>query len=207
MIAVIDIGLSNVSSVCRALARLRVDSHLTADPHELAAASRLILPGVGSFAEAARRLESTGLRELIRELVLGRGKPILGICLGMQLLASEGEEHGESRGIGLFQGRVRRLDEAPRLPHIGWNEVHNHGTTLLEGTPDATCFYFVHSYAVNPGEPLKVATSDYGGEFVAVVQKGHIMGTQFHPEKSQSAGLALLRRFATHSWTPCCVTG
>lgn len=200
MIAVVDIGLSNVNSVGRALTVLRIEHLLTSDPSLLAQADRLILPGVGSFSEAARRLEATGLKKCIRALVLDHGKPILGICLGMQLLAEDGEENGKAKGLGLIKARVQKLRTHLRLPHIGWNEVGNRGTSLLADTPDGTCFYFVHSFTMVPEETVQTATSDHGVEFVAVVQKHHIIGTQFHPEKSQANGLALLKRFANHTW-------
>lgn len=198
MITVIDIGLGNVRSVSNALHFLRVDHLVTGDCGAMRNADRLIFPGVGSFSEASTRLFQTGVGQCVQEMVLSKRKPILGICLGMQLLAKEGEEGGISRGLGLIDARVLKLQvpaSGCRLPHIGWNDITNNGMTILKGIEDGTCFYFVHSYAMVVNEPCARATCEYGASFNAAVQKGHICGTQFHPEKSRESGLQVLRNF------------
>ena len=199
MIAVIDMKLGNVYSVCNALKHLGYQFILTSDPEKISQAEKLILPGVGSFAEASARLDQNGMRDCIRKEVLVNRKPFLGICLGMQLLADEGEEGGLSQGLGLIRARVSKLRCDPqiyRLPHIGWNDVTNRGMAVLNGVESGSCFYFVHSYEIMLKEECSYATSDYGVEFIAAVQKEHIVGTQFHPEKSQFKGLKILKDFA-----------
>jgi glutamine amidotransferase len=153
----------------------------------------VILPGVGAFPEAMRNLERTGLGAVIAELT----QPLLGICLGMQLLFESSTEHEGARGLGMLPGTVTRL-ESPRLPHIGWNLVRfERPSALTEGLPDAAAFYHVHSFACRPAEPSDVVgTSEYGERFVSVVERGNVMAVQFHPEKSSRDGLALLRNFA-----------
>lgn len=198
MIAVIDMKLGNVHSVCNALKYLGYDYILTSDLENISRAERLILPGVGSFSEASTRLSQNGLRDCIREEVLIKNKPLLGICLGMQLLADEGEEGGLSQGLGLIRGRVCKLrcdTRTHRLPHIGWNDVNNQGVTTLNSVDNGSCFYFVHSYEMILKEECSYATSHYGVEFIAAVQKKHIVGTQFHPEKSQEKGLEVLKNY------------
>ena len=198
MIAVINMKLGNVHSVCNALKFLGYEYILTSDPEKISQAKRLILPGVGSFAEASTRLFQNGMRDCIRKEVLVNKKPLLGICLGMQLLADEGEEGGLSQGLGLIRARVSKLRCDPqiyRLPHIGWNDVTNRGMTVLNGVDSGSCFYFVHSYEMMLKEECLYATSDYGVKFIAAVQKEHVVGTQFHPEKSQEKGLRILNNF------------
>lgn len=198
MVAIIDLNLGNVKSVGNALSYLKIEHVLTSDQEQIYKASKLIFPGVGSFNEASRRLQSTGIRECIRNAVLVQGKPILGICLGMQLLAEYGEEGGESQGLGLINARVSRLRSDPekyRLPHIGWNDVEPEGLELFNGINNGTCFYFVHSYEMVLNEQCNKAICNYGVNFVAAVQKGNICGTQFHPEKSREMGLRLLTNF------------
>jgi len=198
MIAVIDINLGNVFSVCNALKHLGHEFILTSDPEKISRAERLILPGVGSFAEASARLHQNGMRDCIREEVLVNKKPLLGICLGMQLLADEGEEGGSSQGLGLIKASVSKLRCDPqtyRLPHIGWNDVTNQGMSILNGVDSGSCFYFVHSYEMILKEECLYATSYYGVEFIAAVQKDNIVGTQFHLEKSQVKGLKVLKDF------------
>jgi len=198
MIAIIDLKLGNVKSVGNALTYLKIKHVLTSDHEQIKNATKLIFPGVGSFNEASKRLQSTGMRECIRNAVLILGKPILGICLGMQLLADYGEEGGESQGLGLINARVSRLRSDPekyRLPHIGWNDVEHDEVELFNGINSGTCFYFVHSYEMVLNEPCNKAICNYGVDFIAAVQKGHICGTQFHPEKSREMGLKLLSNF------------
>lgn len=198
MIAVIDMKLGNVYSVCNALKLLGYEFILTSDPENISQAERMILPGVGSFAEASARLFQNGMRDCIRKEVLVNKKPLLGICLGMQLLSDEGEEGGLSQGLGLIRARVSKLrcdQQIHRLPHIGWNDVTNQGMTVLDGIDSGSCFYFVHSYEMMLKEKCLYATSYYGVEFIAAVQKDRIVGTQFHPEKSQEKGLRILKAF------------
>lgn len=197
MIGVIDYGMGNIRSVLNALAFVGADAELVADSAAAARADRLVLPGVGAFGSGMRRLDERGLTEALPELVAG-GRPLLGICLGMQLLADRGSEHGEHAGLGLIPGGVDRLAAAPlRIPHVGWNDVSARGATaLLAGLPENPTFYFVHSYEFRPTEPGAVTgVTDYGGPVNAVVESGAVFGVQFHPEKSQKAGLMLLRNF------------
>ena len=202
MITVIDIGMGNIGSVARALKFLDVAHTVCADPAGVRSAGALILPGVGSFAEASRRLAESGMADAITENVKARQTPILGICLGMQLLSTSGDEGADGApvaGLGLIRGHVaalRRNDPALRIPHMGWNEVHGGSMAMFAGVADGACFYFVHSYAMQLHEDIPHATTDYGGQVVAAVDSGPVWGTQFHPEKSQDAGLQVLRNFA-----------
>jgi glutamine amidotransferase len=193
VIAIADYGMGNRRSVEKALAHVGAESVVTADHDEIRAADAVILPGVGAFPEAMRNLERTGLGAVIAELT----QPLLGICLGMQLLFESSTEHEGARGLGILPGTVTRLD-SPRLPHIGWNLVRfERPAALTEGLPAEAAFYHVHSFACRPAEPADVVgTSEYGERFVSVVERGHVMAVQFHPEKSSRDGLALLRNFA-----------
>lgn len=199
MIAVVDLGIANVDSVAKALSRLGAPYVVTRDRLRLEEAEKLIFPGVGNFAEASKRLLEGGIAETIREQVLGRGKPILGICLGMQLLAQRGDEGGGADGLGLIDAEVRKIpDEGGklRLPHIGWNDVDQRGMGLFAGVPENSCFYFVHSYHMALRESgAETAVCRYGRELVVAVKKKNIIGVQFHPEKSQKPGLRVLENF------------
>jgi imidazole glycerol-phosphate synthase subunit HisH len=193
VIAIADYGMGNRRSVEKALAHVGAQSVISADHDEIRAADAVILPGVGAFPEAMRNLERTGLGKVITEL----SQPLLGICLGMQLLFESSTEHEGARGLGILPGTVTRLD-APRLPHIGWNLVSfERAATLTEGLPEAAAFYHVHSFACRPADPSDVVgMSEYGERFVSVVERGHVMAVQFHPEKSSRDGLRMLRNFA-----------
>lgn len=198
MITVIDIKIGNVGSVVRALEKLKFPYQVTNDPEVINKSDKIILTGVGSFREASNRIKSSGIYDVVRLKVLNEKTPILGICLGMQLLASGGMEGGESEGLGLIKGKVKYLRCSSmnmRLPHVGWNNVHSGELSLFESIPENSHFYFVHSYELILEEDIPVATCNYGVDFVAALQKDNIMGTQFHPEKSQTAGLALMRNF------------
>lgn len=196
MISIVDIGISNTGSVGNALRRLGYRYSLVRTPAELAEASVLILPGVGSFARGAARLRETGLAAALRVQVLERKTPILGICLGMQLLARSGTEGGESEGLGLIDATVVRLpDSGLRLPHVGWNQVMPNGAPYFENVALPAYCYFVHSYHMIVHDNSIIATSEYGIEFCAGVFRDQVAGTQFHPEKSQAVGLQLLRNF------------
>ncbi|MDX8150273.1 imidazole glycerol phosphate synthase subunit HisH [Patulibacter brassicae] len=208
-IAVVDYGMGNRRSVEKALEHAGVRASVTADPDELRAADGLVLCGVGAFAAGASRLAESGLGDLVRDRVAD-GTPLLGICLGMQLLFERSDERGGGAGLGLLPGAVRRLEAAPglKLPHIGWNLVTwrptgsgDRGTagrpTLQGDLPDRTAFYHVHSYVAHPEDPADVvAHGEYGGPFVTAVERGRVYGAQFHPEKSSTDGLRVLRRFA-----------
>ncbi|MDN5348188.1 MAG: imidazole glycerol-phosphate synthase subunit HisH [Clostridia bacterium] len=195
-IVIIDYGMGNLRSVQKALERLGYAADITDDPQEVLTAAGLILPGVGAFGDAMIALEKRGLDRAIKEAV-GRGVPFLGICLGMQLLFAESEEGGHCRGLGILAGKVVRLSGPVRVPHMGWNAVHfTRPSPLISGLPAEPYFYFVHSYvAVPEQEEVILGVTDYGGDFVAAVNWGHIFGVQFHPEKSSDQGLRLLQNF------------
>ena len=192
-LALVDYGAGNLRSAARALARAGARVVVTDDPAVIAGAARIVLPGVGAFAQCIGQLrEKSGIEAALNEAVNGRGVPFLGICVGMQLLASEGHEHGVYKGLGWLPGKVERLtpsDPTLKIPHMGWNRVEAvNGADVTSG--DA---YFVHSYAFTPEDAADVqAVSDHGGRFAAIVKRGHITGVQFHPEKSQAYGLAFL---------------
>jgi glutamine amidotransferase len=208
-LALIDYGSGNLASAAKALARAangKLDIITTADPEAVMQAERVVLPGVGAFADCMRGLSAVpGMVEALRDKVLKEGAPFLGICVGMQLLATVGVEFGRHAGLGWIAGEVVKItpsDPALKIPHMGWNElkkVQSH--PLLEGVPDGAHAYFVHSFQLLP--TLKddlVATTDYGGPLTAMVCNENIAGTQFHPEKSQATGLKLLENFV--SWRP-----
>ena len=201
MIAVVDYGMGNLRSVERAFAAIGQRAVLTSDHDALREADRIVLPGVGAFGVAMERLRSSGLAALLDDLVRGDGKPLLGICLGMQLVCRDSHEHGHHEGLGWIDATVRRFPEGERLriPHIGWNDVAGRADSTV--LPSDGVFYFVHSYHADCDDPADVAaTCRYGIEFAACLERGNVMATQFHPEKSQDAGLDLLRRFA--AWQP-----
>lgn len=191
-VAVIDSGGANIGSVLYALERLGVHARLTADPAGIVAADRVILPGVGAAQPGMARLRELGLVEVVR----GLRQPLLGICLGMQLLFESSEEGG-CECLGLLPGRVRKLPPAPgiRVPHMGWNSLHpRRDDPLLAGIDAGAQAYFVHGYAA-PVTADTLATSEHGTEFAAVVRRGHLAGAQFHPERSASVGARLLENF------------
>lgn len=200
-VALIDYGAGNLRSAAKALeAAGAADVRVTADPAEVLAAGRIVLPGVGAFGACAAALRAVpGMEEALREAVVVRGRPFLGICVGMQLMADEGHEFGVHRGLGWIAGAVRRMVPAGlKVPQIGWNMVSPAATAGLVQPGHA---YFVHSYALDAAEPTDVAgTTDYGGPVTAAVQKDSMLGVQFHPEKSQAYGLALLARWI--GWKP-----
>jgi imidazole glycerol-phosphate synthase subunit HisH len=194
-VVIVDYGSGNLRSAERALARVGADVEITADMARAAAADGLVLPGVGAYATCMRGVIDVGADEVIRTR-LAAGRPVLGICVGMQVLYELGEEHGISTtGIGVLPGRVVRL-EAPVLPHMGWNTVSPPaGSTLFAGV-EGERFYFVHSYAVHPAGPGETVAV-HGQRFVAAVESGVLSATQFHPEKSGEAGLTLLSNWVT----------
>ncbi|MDO9140125.1 MAG: imidazole glycerol phosphate synthase subunit HisH [Methylobacter sp.] len=206
-VGVIDYGVGNLGSVMRALEELRVTPVLITRAIDIHTVDSLILPGVGNFADCAQLLDEGGWAQALRDEVQTAGKPLLGVCLGMQLLASSSMEGVADNaieatpGLGFIPGRVenlRTLGCSLRIPHVGWNGVASHTASggLFDGIPDGTDFYFVHSYAFVPDDPAHVlATTEYGITVTAAVRCGHIWGTQFHPEKSSRAGFRLLRNF------------
>lgn len=199
-VAVVDYGMGNLGSVRRALSELGADVLVAERPGLLRDVDRFVLPGVGSFADGIAHLNHFGWVGEIHRQVVECGKPFLGICLGMQLLATKGAEGGDTTGLGLIDGEVQRLDVlgcAARIPHVGWNSITLNGANpLFAGVPNNTDFYFVHSYAFRPLRELDVvAYTDYGISLPAAIAKDHIFGTQFHPEKSSTAGLQVLRNF------------
>lgn len=205
-VAIVDCGINNVASVRRALEDIGADAYLADSPSALEEANRLVLPGVGAFGDAMRALRERGLDEALRAEVLQERKPLLGICLGMQLLASRSFEGGVTEGLGLVPGEVCRLDTlgcSLRIPHVGWNEVRlKVKDPFFDGMVDASDFYFVHSYALVAENPAHVlAWTPYGCEVTAIVRNGNIYGCQFHPEKSSRAGRRLLKNFMSH--VPC----
>ena len=192
MLAIVDSGGANISSVRFALERLGVRSELTADPAAIRAAARVILPGVGSAVEGMKRLHAKGLVDCVRGLT----QPVLGICLGMQLFFESSAE-GPTETLGLIPGRVALLPDSPgvQVPHMGWNTILTGKTiALLDGIAQDARFYFVHSYA-GPVNPFTLASCDHGTPFAAMVQRGNFSGVQFHPERSGAAGARLLRNF------------
>lgn len=203
MIVVIDYGMGNTGSVMNALDFLAVPSRLSREPGDLAAASHLILPGVGAFTDGMNNLKRFGLISVLKREVLEKRKPLLGICLGLQLLADRGEEGEPCDGLGFVKGVVRRfrVDSARfRIPHIGWNDVVVKKDALLFRDIASPTFYFVHSFFLEPRDSSVVAaTCMYGEEFTAAVEKENLFGTQFHPEKSQKNGLSLLQSFINHA--------
>ena len=197
-IALVDYGMGNRRSVEKALEHVGAPVARTADREEIAGADALVLPGVGAFPEAMRRLRELMLDGVIAERAEA-GVPLLGICLGMQLLFDSSDEHEGAAGLGLLPGTVTRL-RAPglKVPHIGWNTVtFSRPSALTEGLGESAAFYHVHTYACRPQEESDVVgRGDYGERFVSIVERGNVMGAQFHPEKSSLDGLALLRNFA-----------
>ncbi|MBX5468503.1 MAG: imidazole glycerol phosphate synthase subunit HisH [Thermoleophilaceae bacterium] len=197
-LAIVDYGMGNLRSVEKAFAHVGVTARVTRDEAEIERAAGLVLPGVGAFPKAMQAIRSLALDRLIRERV-DAGVPVLGICLGMQLLFEESEELGGAAGLGLLPGRVEPLDAAGlKVPQIGWNAVRwRRRSALNEGLPGETAFYHVHSLAPRPArEDDVLGSATYGGEFVSAVERGRVAGVQFHPEKSGPHGLRLLANFA-----------
>ena len=193
MITVVDYGMGNLRNVRRALETVGCAVQISGDPAVVTAAGKILLPGVGAFGEAVKHIDALGLREpLLRHARAGR--PLLGICLGMQLLFESSEESPGAAGLGLFPGKVRKFAEGRKIPHIGWNDVVPDGPSrLLSG--DAVCCYFVHSYYVEVMD-VTLAMTEYGTRFSSGVGAGNVFGFQFHPEKSQDGGLKMLKAFA-----------
>lgn len=198
-VAILDYGMGNLRSVEKALEQVDVDGTITDDHDRVRAANGVILPGVGAFPKAMERIHERGLDELVAERV-GSGVPVLGICLGLQLLFSSSDELGGAEGLGLVEGPVSELDaDCLKVPHIGWSPVAwAKESALIQGLAEDEPFYFVHSFAPRPADGADVlGTARYGEPFVCAVERGNAFGIQFHPEKSSGAGLRLLRNFAS----------
>jgi glutamine amidotransferase len=206
MIAIVDYGMGNLHSVQKGFERVGYEAVVSHDPQVIRSADGLVLPGVGAFKKAMENLRSLGLERSIL-LFIERGKPFLGICLGLQMLFSESEEFGSEKGLGVFKGRVVRFQNAEmggihgqemrKIPHMGWNAIHIQKTIpVLEGIPEGSHFYFVHSYFPVPEDTRIVATTtNYGIPFASSVGQGKLFACQFHPEKSQAFGLQILKNF------------
>ena len=200
MVAIVDYGVGNLFSLNSSLEAIGVESVVTADEAVLRSADKILLPGVGAFEDAAAKLRASGLADLLKELA-AEGKPLLGICLGMQMLFEKSYEYGEHEGLGLIPGAVRPIrDVIPadyKIPHIGWNGLHfRRENPLFRYVREGECVYFVHSFYAADCDDSVVATAEYGAELTAAVAKGNVYGCQFHPEKSGNVGLSILKAFA-----------
>lgn len=195
-VAIIDYGVGNLRSVEKAFAAMGCDAVVSADENVLRAAERLVLPGVGAFASCMKGLQAHGFDSLVRERV-ARGTPLLGICVGMQMLFDVSEEFGTTEGLGLLRGRVRRFETDLVVPQVGWNRINQkrqHG--LFADVDDGSFCYFVHSFYCEPAsDEVVIGETDYDGPYASVVASGNVCGVQFHPEKSQQVGLHMLKNF------------
>ena len=198
-VAIIDYGVGNLRSVEKAFVATGVDAIVTSDERELRDANRLVLPGVGAFAACMSALCERGFDRLARERVAA-GTPLLGVCVGMQMLFEESEEFGRTAGLGLLRGRVRRFSDQVLVPQVGWNQIKQQSAhPLFRGVSDEAFFYFVHSYYCEPAQTeIAIGETEYGVNYASVVARDNLAGVQFHPEKSQAVGLKLLHNFATN---------
>lgn len=199
MIRIIDYGVGNLFSLKSSLRAIGIDADYTGNPAEIRKADKLILPGVGAFRDAREALRSTGLDRVVQEEA-GKGKPLMGICLGMQMLFNRSYEYGEYEGLGLIPGEIvpmeGRIPKNLPIPHIGWNElILKQPSPLMKNTANGDYVYFVHSYYAETPAEYVIATTDYGVEMTAAVQKDNVYGCQFHPEKSSEVGLSILKAF------------
>ena len=197
MIAIIDYGVGNLRSVEKAFAATGSVAVITGDEKLLRQADQLVLPGVGAFASCMRSLDEHELTGLVQELVQ-QGTPLLGVCVGMQMLFEVSEEFGETKGLGFIKGRVRRFSNDLVVPHVGWNQVSQRQKhPLFDGVRDESFCYFVHSFYCEPDDDeVVIGITEYGNVYASVVAQGNLCGVQFHPEKSQSVGLKMLQNFA-----------
>ena len=202
MIAIIDYGVGNIFSLYSSLKFIGADAVLTSDPEVIAKSDKIILPGVGAFGDAAAKLRETGLADVVKQEV-AKGKTLLGICLGMQLLFDKSFEYGEHEGLGLIKGAVRSMEPVVpanyKVPHIGWNELHfpkdREVSPLFKYIKENDFVYFVHTFYGTDCEASTIATTEYGAELTAAVADGNVYGCQFHPEKSGEVGMNILRAF------------
>jgi imidazole glycerol-phosphate synthase subunit HisH len=198
VIAIVDYGLGNLGSVTKGFRHAGAETLLTGDPDELRRAEALVLPGDGAFGATMEEMRKRALVPVLLEAA-AKGTPLLGICIGMQVLFEESEEHGRHQGLGLLPGRVRRFDGSLPVPHMGWNRLRRRRAhPLLDDFAEGGYVYFVHSYFCDAPEEVVIATSDYGRDFAAVVGRANVIGVQFHPEKSQAVGLAMVKSFVRH---------
>ncbi|MEW5797933.1 MAG: imidazole glycerol phosphate synthase subunit HisH [Bacteroidota bacterium] len=196
MIGIIDYHLNNLRSVQKAFEKVGVQAFISDNPNELKKAEKLVLPGVGAFGAAMENLRVLGLKTVLDEHVAA-GKPLLGICLGMQLLFTKSYELGEFSGLNFVSGEVKQFPSTVKVPHMGWNQVEIvRQSSLLKDVEEKSFVYFVHSYYVEPKENVTLSQTEYGFRFTSIIQQGNIYGIQFHPEKSQKTGLQLLKNFA-----------
>ena len=200
MIAIVDYGVGNLFSLEQSFRAIGAEVTVSADPEVLRGADKILLPGVGAFGDAAEKLRATGLDRVVVEEAK-KGKPVMGICLGMQLLFEEGHEYGCHKGLGLIPGKVvpiaKVIPEGLKIPHMGWNALEfQKESPLFAHIQNGDCVYFVHSYYAADCEDAVIATAEYGAPLTAAVQKGNVFGCQFHPEKSGTVGLRILRAFA-----------
>ena len=196
MIGIIDYKLNNLRSVQKAFEKVGASAFISSDAKELSRAEKLVLPGVGAFGKAMENIKMLGLEEMICSSAKA-GKPLIGICLGMQLLFTRSSENGMHDGLNLIAGEVKMFPNSVKVPHIGWNQMEiRHPSKILKSVVDKIFVYFVHSYYAQPLEQVTLTTTEYGFNFTSVVQKDHIFGLQFHPEKSQVAGLQMLKNFS-----------
>ena len=200
MIAIIDYGVGNLFSLKCSFESIGADICVTSDPKEIEKAERIILPGVGAFEDAAKKLRESGLDKVVKE-ECAKGKPLLGICLGMQMLFERSFEYGEHEGLGLIKGNIRPIsdviDEGLKIPHIGWNALHfgDKKDDLFKYLKEGDFVYFVHSYYGADCEESVIATTEYSASLTAAVRSGNVCGVQFHPEKSERVGLSILKAF------------
>lgn len=198
MIAIIDYGMGNLASVSNAFAKLGYETIVSQDPEQILTADKVVLPGVGAFADAIKNIRNMGIDKTITEL-MKRNTPMLGICLGYQLLFSESDEDGVHQGLDVIKGRVEKLQLPAvfKVPHMGWNNIETKpGSRLFAGIPQSSYFYFVHSYHTIPeDDSIMAATTDYGIRIVCAIEQGNLVATQFHPEKSGDIGLKVLMNF------------
>ena len=200
MLAIVNYGVGNLFSLSHSFEAIGVAAEVTSDPDALRRAARIVLPGVGAFEDAAAKLRASGMQGTLLEQARA-GKPLLGICLGMQMLFERSYEYGEHEGLGLIEGVVRpiapRIPADYKIPHIGWNALHKtRPSALLAGVGEGDFVYFVHSFHAEDCAQATIATTEYGAALTAAVQKGNVMGCQFHPEKSGAVGLRILKAFA-----------
>ena len=200
MIAVIDYGAGNIRNVVNALNKLEYQVKLTSDPEEVLSADTVILPGVGAAGDTVSSLKKLNLVKPVLRII-AEDRPFMGICIGLQVLFTETEEDGGQTCLDAFSGRVRKLPEGQKIPHMGWNQVKQKiDHPVFEGVPDNSNFYFVHSYYVDPEDKSLVAgTTEYGEEFCSIIVKGNVVGTQFHPEKSGDLGLRIYDNFLRYT--------
>ena len=195
MIAVLDYGIGNLGSVLKAFRQVGAEATLAPTPEAARDADVLVVPGDGAFGAAMEEIERRGFADLLRAAAAD-GRPVLGICIGMQILFEESSEHGRHVGLGLLPGRVTRIETALPVPHMGWNRLRQvRAHPLFDDVPEGAHVYFVHSYKCEADPSVLLATTDYDGEVAAIVGRGSVLGVQFHPEKSQSVGLALIRNY------------